>query len=321
MVQKSKGKNLLTETLSKTSVSEIPYKETKSTSDDNIKRASPTVSSFIKVIFWISICILTVFIFYIYFFAPSQNRLNPIYVNPSPKIPAPLPSSVLDYDTPSVSSAKEQGLLSSPSSTFDDVSYPAASSPECLEKETQKIEEMEKELNSLKERQNQKIIDSLFLYYLISTGRPYQKQLQKVLLNDPQNIFAIQVQQQLGSFGITGIPTLPQLQQFYVQEAKIVAYSFHTKEKTLSWTENIRVFFKSLIQIRPLVIQDKNLTGMNILYKAHDQLKEGQLQKMIDTLKNLPPEQYLLMTDFIQNASARITLDKIIKSLTHEERN
>lgn len=325
MAQKSKQKKPLDKSLQKPQSAVKATQTVEQTSAPETDPKKPAVPRFIRTLFWGIACLLAVVVLYIYVIMIPSLSVKPIYVMKTPNVTAPVPSLLTspapaDFSKPEtidIPATEEAETVAEETENLNETVI----EPMIEEKETQTVTALREELDAFKNAQNKTLIDTLTLYHLMASGYPYQSVLQKVLAADPQNVFAVRVQKELASFGLTGIPTLTQLQHMYAQDAKMAAYSFYVKKEPMTWQENIRAFLKSLVQIRPTHIADKDLSGPKILYKAQDELEAGHIQKAINLLKRLPTEQSVLMADFIRNASARVTLNQIMTSLIREERN
>lgn len=327
MARKSKQKRPLNKNSQKPLTEVKPTEAVEPASPPQTDPKKTAVPRFIRTLFWSTVCLLAVVVLYIYVIMIPSLSVKPIHVMKTPNTTAPVPSLLTsdkpadflktttpDAGTPPIEKAK---AVSDETENLNETVIELM----IEEKETQTVSALQEELKALKSTQNKTLIDTLTLYHLMANGYPYRSVLQKVLATDPQNVFAVRVQKELAAFELTGIPTLTQLQHMYTQDAKMAAYSFYVKKEPMTWQENIRVFLKSLVQIRPMHITDNELTGPKILYKAQDELNAGHLQKAVDLLRKLPSEQFVLMADFIRHASARITLDQIMTSLIREERN
>ena len=288
--------------------------------------SSLLIPCFIRKVFWIIAFFLAIVVLYIYIIMiPRVSSVKPIYITPTPNVVAPIPSllengnkilKTIPTNSNPIQNIEPEPILKM-NVTEDAPVDEVQPQPENLDE----ILALQKEISHLNQIQKTQLIDTLNLYHLIINGYPFRTVLNKILSENPQNIFALRVQEKLSDFELTGIPTLLQLQKLYAQEAKMTAFSFYVKKEPMTWQENIKAFLKSLVQIRPIHITSQELIGPKILYKAHDELSEGRIQNVLDILQKLPPEQYVLMADFIRNASARLTAQQIITSLIREERN
>ncbi len=312
MAQKHKKKPHMDQSPVSIDTDTLPTKKT--TPDTKKKETKPFKR--LRLILWGLVCVLLGIVLYVYGFMIPNLSVRPVYVAKTPKAPEPvltlpadeIPTPVLP--TPTIAETPEE-----PEQQIV---------VEIIEQEKDESEEtavLKAQIDALKKADTKTLVDTLTLYHLMANGHPYRNILKKVLSNRPDNPFAARVQSKLTDFELTGIPTLNQLQQMYLQDAKMAAHSFYVKKDTLSWQDNIRAFLKSLVQIRPTKIDDKDLTGVKILYKAGDELKAGNIQKAVTLLQKLPPEQAVLMADFMRNATARVTLNNIMTTLIREERN
>lgn len=161
--------------------------------------------------------------------------------------------------------------------------------------------------------QNGIVQQTVALYGLINRGEPFANALDELLEQDPQNPFALAIEENLSDFKMTGVPTLPLLQARFKQAANEARLSFHIKQN-MTWQAETIAFLKSLVQVRPLTIT--NARGVNILYKAEDALNAGHIEEAMMTLALLPPPQAFIMQDFMREAAGRIIINNIAQTMT-----
>lgn len=143
-------------------------------------------------------------------------------------------------------------------------------------------------------------------------GRPFEDALQNLLAKDPSNPFGIKVESLLGLYAASGIPTLQGLTQLFFQNAQMTEQSFYIKTRNMTWQDEILAFLKTIIRIRPQQIDATNLNGINVIFVAEDEMKNGHIEKTLALLDKLAPEQKIFMQSFIHKAKAYLIMQTLL---------
>ena len=153
---------------------------------------------------------------------------------------------------------------------------------------------------------------SLQLLEAIYTGKPFEVQID-ALKNFNPNAQLLAKIADLMPYATSGIPTLEKVRKDFFTAFPLAEQSFYVNRNNTRQKNNLILFFKSLIRIRPQKITDRNSTGVLQLYLAEDFMKQGNIEKALQTVQNFPPTPKNMMSRFIKEASAYLELKKCFK--------
>ncbi len=161
--------------------------------------------------------------------------------------------------------------------------------------------------------EEKKYADSLLaLYDAIQKGRPFKKEIARVLKINPTDTLALSVQEKTNVWAATGIPTLTELQIIFQKESQNAEQSFYIHPQ-MNWQDEVIAFFKSAIHVRPIQIKQKNLKGVYILYAIEDALNSGHLDKAVSLLNKLSASEKMLLSTFIKQAEMRLQINTLLQ--------
>ena len=162
-------------------------------------------------------------------------------------------------------------------------------------------------------KQEKKYADALLgLYDAVQNGRPFKKELGRVLKINSADPLALSIEEKAGVWAATGIPTLTELQRIFNEESHNAEQSFYIHPQ-MSWQDEIIAFFKSVIRVRPLQVSQKELKGVALLYAASDELKAGHLDLAVTYLNKLPAAEKMLLRTFIRQAEMRLQMNTLLQ--------
>ena len=184
------------------------------------------------------------------------------------------------------------------------------------------IESLQAEIKQLKNQietlshqniEEKKYADALLgLYDAVQNGRPFKKELGRVLKINSADPLALSIEEKAGVWAATGIPTLTELQRIFNEESHNAEQSFYIHPQ-MSWQDEIIAFFKSVIRVRPLQVSQKELKGVALLYAASDELKAGHLDLAVTYLNKLPAAEKMLLRTFIRQAEMRLQMNTLLQ--------
>lgn len=172
--------------------------------------------------------------------------------------------------------------------------------------------------SSFKEASNSIVFASLTLYQKILQGKPFQQEWQKLNALDNQSPFALLVHQELRTFMTSGILTIDELLALYEQRMPHLIYSFYDKKGNAGWIKDLRLFIKTQLQFRPSHFDD-TVQGFEIVYKPQDEIKAGHIQQALHTISFLPPQQIMLLDEFIAQAQAHVKVESLIETIEYSQ--
>ena len=181
------------------------------------------------------------------------------------------------------------------------------------------VKELKEQIQNLSHRniEEKKYADSLLaLYDAIQNGRPFKKEIARVLSINSTDSLALSVEEKTGVWAATGIPTMTELKLIFKKEVRQIEQSFYIHPQ-MNWQDEIIAFFKSAVRVRPLQITQKNLKGISILYAIEEELNADHLEKAISRRNKLPSTQKMLFSTFIKQAEMRLQIDLLFQQYIH----
>lgn len=175
-----------------------------------------------------------------------------------------------------------------------------------LSQQADKVEDLKR----IEEKKDREMLLSKQLLEALYAGRPFKIQWEALEKFNPSAPLLKEIST-LKDNAPKGIPTFEKVRKSFFDAYPLTEKSFYIKRGSRgSWTDRVSVFVKMLVRVRPQKISGKNATGILLLYQAEDFIKEGNIERALETVEKLPFSQKSFMYSFIKDASAYLELKK-----------
>jgi|GEM_PF-5049250 len=147
----------------------------------------------------------------------------------------------------------------------------------------------------------------------IQDGKPFVAFLSDLRKGMPTNSLLKQIEQDLGSAGATGIPTVADIQKTFMANASDYEEAVMTCAKMRShWYGKIWFKLRTLVRIRPVVIPADATCPRWLFYKASDEISAGNLGQALITLRQLPTEKQNIFIPLMKQMELRLKLTHLL---------
>ena len=150
---------------------------------------------------------------------------------------------------------------------------------------------------------------SLQLIEALDAGKPFEKQANALKDFNPKASLLAEISNLMPA-AQRGIPTIERVQKDFFDAFTLTEQSFYVNRNNTRRKNNIILFFKGLVRIRPQKVKDKNPTGVLQLYQAEDFVKKGNIAEALEIVQKFPATPQNMMNRFIKDASLYLELKK-----------
>lgn len=146
------------------------------------------------------------------------------------------------------------------------------------------------------------------------TGKAFGATLNALLMQDPQNAFALMVQENLSAYANNGLATPERLKEMFYANMQMAKNAFYTRDENASWNQKWGAYFKSLVYVYPKQMDLNKTQGVNLLFLARQQVDAGHFEQALQTIDKLPDFSKRFMAGFSQNTQHYLTAMQMIKA-------
>lgn len=147
----------------------------------------------------------------------------------------------------------------------------------------------------------------------VNNGKPFAAFLSDLRKGLPTNLLLKQIEYELGSAATTGVPTVAEIQKTFSQNATDYEVAVMTCAKMRSrWYGRIWFKLKTLVRIRPVVIPSDATCPRWLFYRASDEIRAGNLEQALITLRQLPTEKQGIFTPLMKQMELRLKLTHLL---------
>ena len=174
-----------------------------------------------------------------------------------------------------------------------------------LSKQADEVENLKR----IDSQRGKEVTLSIQLLEALYTGKPFEAQANALKDFNP-NAQLLERISALMPQASRGIPTIEKVRKDFFNAYSLAEQSFYIKRGGTRQRNNLILFLRSLIRVRPQKITEKNPTGVLQLYQAEEFIKQGNIAMALQSVQNFPPAPKNMMGRFINDASLYLEFKK-----------